>query len=451
MRRRLLLTASFVASLAAASVAHAQTPPPAPVPVEPAAGASLVQPFTLRWARSSIPTGRSEATRGRWARARRSRRSSRPASPRNSPRHSGADPGHGEWSAAGDVLLAGQGVADGRRRARLDRFCLFDGAQLQRDRRSAPCRAFRPSRPPPPAPASTRPSPSTSTGPRCPTRSTTCSKPTTSRLSRIRWTSTTDLMQFGTTSMPAGATSSPTSTTASARFRPQGPRAASATLNVKITNTRRSPAGTDIALADRRRGALVPDQVRLDRHAESAARWLRPRHRRRAEIRGDVRCVPGPERQPLGLHDGRRPAAGHLLLAGARRARPGSRPLVGRRRVSPSSPVRRSRRASACCRSSPPRHPSRAATPTQARVTLTQPAPAGGVTVQVASDMADVETPASVFIPAGATDAMVARSRHRRFALPRSAPSAPPTARAGSRARSRCSRSCGDIRSAQRP
>src|SRR3954447_27083384 len=44
---------------------------------------------------------------------------------------------------------------------------------------------------------------------------------------------------------------------------------------------------------------------------------------------------------------------------------------------------------------------------TQARVTLTQPASAGGVTVKVASDMAGVETPASVFIPAGATDAMV--------------------------------------------
>src|SRR3954454_4731469 len=44
---------------------------------------------------------------------------------------------------------------------------------------------------------------------------------------------------------------------------------------------------------------------------------------------------------------------------------------------------------------------------TQARVTLTQPAPAGGVTVRVASDMDGVETPASVFIPAGATDAMV--------------------------------------------
>jgi hypothetical protein len=44
---------------------------------------------------------------------------------------------------------------------------------------------------------------------------------------------------------------------------------------------------------------------------------------------------------------------------------------------------------------------------TQARVTLTQPAPAGGVTVKVASDMAGVETPASVFVPAGATDAVV--------------------------------------------
>jgi hypothetical protein len=44
---------------------------------------------------------------------------------------------------------------------------------------------------------------------------------------------------------------------------------------------------------------------------------------------------------------------------------------------------------------------------TQARVTLTQPAPAGGVTVKVASDMAGVETPTSVFIPAGATDATV--------------------------------------------
>src|SRR3954468_264835 len=44
---------------------------------------------------------------------------------------------------------------------------------------------------------------------------------------------------------------------------------------------------------------------------------------------------------------------------------------------------------------------------TQARATLTHPAPAGGVTVKVSSDMAGVETPASVFIPAGATDAMV--------------------------------------------
>ena len=36
-----------------------------------------------------------------------------------------------------------------------------------------------------------------------------------------------------------------------------------------------------------------------------------------------------------------------------------------------------------------------------------KPAPAGGVTVKVASDMTEVETPASVFIPAGATDALI--------------------------------------------
>src|SRR4051794_31992275 len=44
---------------------------------------------------------------------------------------------------------------------------------------------------------------------------------------------------------------------------------------------------------------------------------------------------------------------------------------------------------------------------TQARVTLTQPAPAGGGPLEGARDMAGVETPASVFVPAGATDAMV--------------------------------------------
>ena len=45
---------------------------------------------------------------------------------------------------------------------------------------------------------------------------------------------------------------------------------------------------------------------------------------------------------------------------------------------------------------------------TQARVTLNMPAPAGGVVVRVASDFAQATTPTSVVIPAGATDAVVA-------------------------------------------
>ena len=35
------------------------------------------------------------------------------------------------------------------------------------------------------------------------------------------------------------------------------------------------------------------------------------------------------------------------------------------------------------------------------------PAPAGGALIKIASDLAEIQTPASVFIPAGATDATV--------------------------------------------
>src|SRR5262249_51321559 len=46
--------------------------------------------------------------------------------------------------------------------------------------------------------------------------------------------------------------------------------------------------------------------------------------------------------------------------------------------------------------------------PTQARVTLNMPAPAGGALVSIASDLPHVETPpTSVLIPAGKTEAMV--------------------------------------------
>ena len=45
--------------------------------------------------------------------------------------------------------------------------------------------------------------------------------------------------------------------------------------------------------------------------------------------------------------------------------------------------------------------------PTQGRVTLSAPAPPGGATVRIASDLPLAEVPDSVFIPAGATDAVV--------------------------------------------
>jgi trimeric autotransporter adhesin len=45
--------------------------------------------------------------------------------------------------------------------------------------------------------------------------------------------------------------------------------------------------------------------------------------------------------------------------------------------------------------------------PTQGRVTLNGPAPAGGAVVRIASDLPHSEVPESVFIPAGATDAVV--------------------------------------------
>jgi len=44
---------------------------------------------------------------------------------------------------------------------------------------------------------------------------------------------------------------------------------------------------------------------------------------------------------------------------------------------------------------------------TQARVSLNAPAPPGGATVRIASDMPHAEAPQSVFIPEGKTDATV--------------------------------------------
>jgi hypothetical protein len=49
MARKYTLTAMYIALLAFAFTAAAQTPPSVPSLVEPAAGAALVQPITLGW------------------------------------------------------------------------------------------------------------------------------------------------------------------------------------------------------------------------------------------------------------------------------------------------------------------------------------------------------------------------------------------------------------------
>ncbi|MBI1852175.1 MAG: hypothetical protein HYR85_17685 [Planctomycetes bacterium] len=57
MRHDITPTAGFVVLLLSASTVRAQTPPPAPVVSEPAAGASLVQPITLKWGAVVDPDG----------------------------------------------------------------------------------------------------------------------------------------------------------------------------------------------------------------------------------------------------------------------------------------------------------------------------------------------------------------------------------------------------------
>src|SRR4051794_692475 len=64
MRRRFTITAASVLFVAVATTAGAQTasasavtPPPAPALVEPAAAASVVEPFTLRWGAVVDPDG----------------------------------------------------------------------------------------------------------------------------------------------------------------------------------------------------------------------------------------------------------------------------------------------------------------------------------------------------------------------------------------------------------
>jgi hypothetical protein len=57
MKASLILVATLGASTTVALDATAQTPPPAPVLVEPASGAALAQPMTLKWSAISDPDG----------------------------------------------------------------------------------------------------------------------------------------------------------------------------------------------------------------------------------------------------------------------------------------------------------------------------------------------------------------------------------------------------------
>src|SRR6267378_8168308 len=57
MKPRSILAALLLAFAASAIEAAAQTPPPAPALVEPASGAALVQPMTLRWSAVVDPDG----------------------------------------------------------------------------------------------------------------------------------------------------------------------------------------------------------------------------------------------------------------------------------------------------------------------------------------------------------------------------------------------------------
>src|SRR5689334_1244503 len=55
--RRFIVVALFVSICSSAVRARAQTPPPAPALIQPAAGAVLVQPITLAWGAVVDPDG----------------------------------------------------------------------------------------------------------------------------------------------------------------------------------------------------------------------------------------------------------------------------------------------------------------------------------------------------------------------------------------------------------
>ena len=129
--RQGLFVSVLIGVLAAASVANAQTPPPAPAQVEPAAGAALVQPITLRWNPVVDPDGPIGSYT--WQVATSSSFTTMVLSGFTQQSLPGIPVpirGPRQRASTRHLLLARQGVADRRRRDRLDRLRLVDGAQF---------------------------------------------------------------------------------------------------------------------------------------------------------------------------------------------------------------------------------------------------------------------------------------------------------------------------------
>ena len=276
MGRRLVIAAAFVAMLVVASVSTAQTassatvgPPPAPALLEPAASAAVVEPLTLRWGPVVDPDGPIESytwqvgTSSTFATVIASgfTQVSLPGIPvPTQDQVSGLPLGSYFWRVKASQTVGGAvGSIDSAWSAVRGFTVTALGAA-------------------PGTPSFTSPATGTSFH--------------AAEFFDITWTAvsnaqyylleaddeptfsyplalTTDLMQFGTKFRAGWGNEIP-----NVYYRIRAVSAAgvrglpSPTLNVKITERRAVSAGTDVALAGRRRDALDPAHVRLDGHAE---------------------------------------------------------------------------------------------------------------------------------------------------------------------------------------
>ena len=333
MRQGLFVTV-LTGALAAASVADAQTPPPAPALVEPAAGAARVQPITLRWNPVVDPDGPIGSYT--WQVGTSSSfttivlsgftQQSLPGIPvPTQDRVSGLPLGTYFWRVKASQTVGG---AIGSIESAWSTVRSFTVSALGAE---------------PGTPSFTSPA----NGARFHAL----------EFFPITWTAVadaqyylleaddepsfsypltlnTDVMQFGTKFRAGWGNEIPNIYYRVRAVSADGVRGLpSPTLNVKITNTAPvPPAPTPLSPSG---GATVSIPFTFD--------WTDTPNPQDAgydldiddepNFQGDVRRVPRPERQPLGLHADRDAGARHLLLARARGARRGSRPVVGGREL----------------------------------------------------------------------------------------------------------------------